>query len=273
MVIEQGNTMRGRQTKLSPARNLTAQAARVAPAVAIAGALLGMPSHTQPPPRTVPVELDASVLPEPSAGTLPEPSAGTVHASPARVYVIQAGDTLWSIAQRFYGSGLMWPHIYHANQPQIADPNDIYAGQKLIIPHVGTSSATTSTASANASPAPASPPAYYIAAAAKATGLPVSVVGAQCYVESADGQDMGPSSAGAMGPWQFEPGTWADCSPAPFDEATNWAVSTQAYITLMSQLLHWSGGNIQMALAAYNAGQGNWQAGLGYANQILSMAG
>jgi soluble lytic murein transglycosylase-like protein len=40
----------------------------------------------------------------------------------------------------------------------------------------------------------------------------------------------------------------------------------------MKQLLQWSGGNVQQALAAYNAGQGNWQAGLGYANTILAKA-
>jgi hypothetical protein len=30
---------------------------------------------------------------------------------------------------------------------------------------------------------------------------------------------------------------------------------------------------VLQALAAYNAGQANWQAGLGYADHILSMAG
>jgi hypothetical protein len=121
---------------------------------------------------------------------------------------------------------------------------------------------------------PGVPPtaAHYILRAAAGTGLPVPVVSAQNDVESAHGQNMGPSSEGAMAPWQFEPGTWADYSPAPFSQATNWAVSTRAYIAYMRQLLAWSGGNVQMALAAYNAGPGNWQAGLGYAGQILSMA-
>jgi soluble lytic murein transglycosylase-like protein len=42
---------------------------------------------------------------------------------------------------------------------------------------------------------------------------------------------------------------------------------------MMKYLLHWSHGNVQMALAAYNAGQRNWRAGLGYADEILSIAG
>jgi hypothetical protein len=40
----------------------------------------------------------------------------------------------------------------------------------------------------------------------------------------------------------------------------------------MNHLLAWSGGDVQKALAGYNAGQYNWQAGLGYANTILGNA-
>jgi LysM repeat protein len=115
--------------------------------------------------------------------------------------------------------------------------------------------------------------AYYIRQAARATGIAAKVVAAQNYVESSYGQDMGPSVTGAEGPWQFEPYTWGSYSPAPFSMANNWSASTSAYINLMKQLLQWSGGNVRQALAAYNGGQGNWQAGLGYADQILSDAG
>lgn len=111
--------------------------------------------------------------------------------------------------------------------------------------------------------------ATYIRQAAAGTRLPVSVVAAQNFVESGYGTNIGPSSAGAIGPWQFMPGTFADYSNAPLSQAWNWNASTSAYINFMNVLLKWSGGNIQQALAAYNAGQGNWQAGLGYANTIL----
>jgi hypothetical protein len=169
---------------------------------------------------------------------------------------------------------MLWPRIWHANM-WISDPNEIYPGQQLVIPGKLPAAGTDAVSASAYSPLPGVPPvaARYIQQAAKALGLPVRIVAAQNYVESSYGANMGPSSAGAMGPWQFEPYTWPAYSSAPFSEATSWPVSTAAYITMMKQLLHWSGGNIRMALAAYNAGQGNWQAGLGYADQILADAG
>ena len=81
-------------------------------------------------------------------GDVPAPPAAARHAvpEPARApadhtYVVQTGDTLWSIAQRFYGNPFKWPEIYQANQSQIADPNVISIGQALTIPGAGTASA------------------------------------------------------------------------------------------------------------------------------------
>jgi Transglycosylase SLT domain/LysM domain len=267
--------MSGRRARPSQAGKLTKQATRIAPAVAVAGALFGMPYHVKPPAAsTTPVErveLTSSVKP----------------ASPARVYVVEAGDTLWSIAQRLYGNPLMWSHIYYANQSHIHDPNEIYSGQRFTIPQLGTTSVTTSTsvttnsasaataeASSPSSSAPASSPssvAGYIQQAAQGTGLPEPVVAAQVQVESSYNSGA-VSPAGAEGPYQFMPSTWSTLG-LPAGQEFDWGTSTQAYITFMRMLLAWSGGNVQQALAAYNAGQGNWQAGLGYADQILSMAG
>ena len=263
----------GRHAKPSPTGKLTEQAARVAPALAITGTVL-VP-HPKPTPPAPAAVVKLAVKSQPVKSQPVKPSF--------RVHVVQAGDTLWSLAQRFYGNPHMWPRIYDANEPQIQDPNEIFPGQKLIIPDAGTGTANAPPATvkaATAPPAQATPVAgvpgvagYYIQQAANATGLPVRVVEAQNYVESSYGENMGPSSAGAVGPWQFEPYTWPAYSTAPFSQATNWSVSTNAYIAMMRQLLRWSGGDARMALAAYNAGQGNWQAGLGYADEILSIAG
>ena len=49
-----------------------------------------------------------------------------------RYYTVVKGDTLWAIAKRYYGDGNRYPEIARANN--IANPNIIYVGQKLLIP-------------------------------------------------------------------------------------------------------------------------------------------
>jgi Tfp pilus assembly protein FimV len=44
--------------------------------------------------------------------------------------LVNRGDSLWKIAQREFGDGRMWTLLWQAN-PQLADPNLIYAGQSL----------------------------------------------------------------------------------------------------------------------------------------------
>jgi len=49
-------------------------------------------------------------------------------------YTVVPGDTLWGIAQKFYGTGDVWPSIYEANQDLKKNPNKIYPGQILVLP-------------------------------------------------------------------------------------------------------------------------------------------
>lgn len=51
-----------------------------------------------------------------------------------RVYVVQPGDTLSIISKKCYGSPLLWKKIYVANQHIIRQPENIKAGQKILIP-------------------------------------------------------------------------------------------------------------------------------------------
>lgn len=57
-----------------------------------------------------------------------EPAAG------ARIYVVQPGDCLWTIAWQELGGGLRWVEIYDANRDQIQDPDRIQAGMELELP-------------------------------------------------------------------------------------------------------------------------------------------
>lgn len=71
---------------------------------------------------------DSNVIHAGVALTIPGTSAG-------QTYVTNDTDTLWSIAQQFYGDGTQWPRIYDANKPTIGtDPNYLTAGLSLVIP-------------------------------------------------------------------------------------------------------------------------------------------
>lgn len=52
----------------------------------------------------------------------------------AEYYVIESGDTLWAIADKFLGSGAKYPEIFEANREVIEDPDKIFVGQKIRIP-------------------------------------------------------------------------------------------------------------------------------------------
>jgi LysM repeat protein len=66
---------------------------------------------------------------------VPAPAPEPTPAPAAQTYTVVAGDTLWGIAQQFYGDGTRYPDIYNANVDVIgADPNLIIPGQVLTIP-------------------------------------------------------------------------------------------------------------------------------------------
>ncbi|MCL2872085.1 MAG: peptidoglycan-binding protein LysM [Betaproteobacteria bacterium] len=54
----------------------------------------------------------------------------------AQWYTVVKGDTLWAIAERFYGKGKgnQYPRIFEANRPMLTNPDKIYPGQTLRIP-------------------------------------------------------------------------------------------------------------------------------------------
>ena len=51
-----------------------------------------------------------------------------------REHVVQAGDTLWAIAEANYSNGNQFSRIVRANPTQITDPDLIVVGQVLKIP-------------------------------------------------------------------------------------------------------------------------------------------
>ncbi len=50
-------------------------------------------------------------------------------------HTVVKGDTLWAIAKATLGNGSRYNEIFEANRPMLSDPDKIYPGQVLRIPH------------------------------------------------------------------------------------------------------------------------------------------
>ncbi len=66
--------------------------------------------------------------------TVAAPAPAAAAEPDSDTYEIKKGDTLWAIAEKYYGSGTKYPEIVKANQPMIKDADEIYPGQTLRIP-------------------------------------------------------------------------------------------------------------------------------------------
>ena len=47
---------------------------------------------------------------------------------------VKQGETLWKIAEQYYGDGSLHTKIFEANKDTLKDPNLIRIGQRLRIP-------------------------------------------------------------------------------------------------------------------------------------------
>jgi len=86
------------------------------------------PVQSSPPPVLVSTApTPTSVAAAAGSGKAPAPKAG----SGPRTYTVRAGDSLWSISTRFYGTGVYWTKIGDANH---LTSTLIHPGQVLVIP-------------------------------------------------------------------------------------------------------------------------------------------
>jgi hypothetical protein len=114
----------GRHATPSQVEKVAGTAAKAAPAVAIAGALVALPQSAH-----------AEVKTPASAATVTEQAHTTALVKQAaRTYTVRSGDTLSAIAARFYHNPARWTWIYAANRSKIHNPNSIFVGEKLTIP-------------------------------------------------------------------------------------------------------------------------------------------
>ncbi len=64
----------------------------------------------------------------------PVPPVDPSDQSAARTHRVVSGDTLFSLAKKYYGDTNQYRRIYYANRNRISNPRNIPVGMKLIIP-------------------------------------------------------------------------------------------------------------------------------------------
>ena len=62
------------------------------------------------------------------------PAPGPADNQYTQWHEVVSGDSLWKIAQKYYGDGNLYMDIFKANQDLLTDPDKIKVGQKLRIP-------------------------------------------------------------------------------------------------------------------------------------------
>ena len=108
---------------------------------------------------------------------------------------------------------------------------------------------------------------YKQSAAQYCPGLSWTILAAIGQVESGHGENVGPSSAGALGPMQFEPSTWERWGIPGFGDTTANIMNPYDAVPSAARYLCAAGapGNVSAAIFAYN--HASW-----YVSEVLSLA-
>lgn len=107
----------------------------VAGLVLSVAALIGSnhPAQAAPPPA-------APAAPAAPAGEAGQAADRDERAAPQTsrwaTHRVQRGDTLWDLAERYYGDGMAWQRIRDANADLIDDPDELEIGWRLVLPGV-----------------------------------------------------------------------------------------------------------------------------------------
>jgi LysM repeat protein len=178
----------GRHTTPSSVEKVAEKATKAAPAVAIAGVLVAAPAanaattsasatastvavriHGAPQLRVNEGSATKTHVSTTAKADASKPKAETDSESASRTYTVEPGDTLASIAQRFYGTDNDWTVLYQANKAKVANPNQIYPGELLLIP--SSPSAVSGSSSAHAPKhAKSAPPSSTLTSSAAPSG-------------------------------------------------------------------------------------------------------
>lgn len=195
----------GRHTPPSQLQKAAETAGKAAPAAAIAGVLVAGPAHAavKAPPTAITavqqIHTDAVVGHDQRA---------------SRSYTVRPGDTLSSIAQRFYGNPADWRRLYQVNMSVIRNPDVIRQGQVLNLPHHLAASTTPYVARHARPGAPAASTTLSGTLSCRgleelweqAGGSPArAVMAASIAMAESSGEQFATGPAGERGYWQIHP--------------------------------------------------------------------
>ena len=102
-----------------------------------AAAFFIFPFGCGPKPTTQPTSAPSGP-PPPQTRTVDPPGANDADINltklPGKIHLVQQGETLYSLAEKYYGNKKDWRKIWTANRNRLTNPNDLPVGMKLIIP-------------------------------------------------------------------------------------------------------------------------------------------
>lgn len=111
------------------------------------GTQTGSAVESQPATPEEPPAAPAVTSPETKAGELPPPLTAEMTVAEhwsknpyprsvsagSRLHIVERGDTLWDLANRYYNNPFLWPQIWDANK-YIPNAHWIYPGDPIVIP-------------------------------------------------------------------------------------------------------------------------------------------
>jgi len=92
------------------------------------------PVSLAPEPAARPTENSPAVQPAPFSPPRSVPTKPAPPAAGPRIHVVVKGDTLFSLAQKYYGNRSKWRDIYAANRDVLPSENALRLGMELKIP-------------------------------------------------------------------------------------------------------------------------------------------
>jgi transglycosylase-like protein/LysM domain-containing protein len=220
---------RGRHAKPSSLPSASTLAA-AAPAVLVVAAAAPSTGHQAAPAASAP----GTAAPAASAGLSPSGTVRALRMQAARASAhpswvmatvhVRSGDSLSTLARRYYHHAAWWPRIWWANRHQVANPNEIRPGEAFIIPVP-----RAPRPSAVVDALHAIPPAPVTSSGTAGTGGMSAFQACVIAAESGGNPTAVNPSSGAGGLYQFLPSTWQALGHSGLPENASVAEQNQAF--------------------------------------------